>query len=116
MNSVIVNRPDGRPEAYDPPEDFVDGSCAMCVHEKKYGLRYKRGEIVMMSPIDSSDGLAHLVCLGHLPKNIVIFDPVTGTCRNRDGSYTWREDEPGLKVPFVEPKDIGILDQVSGSS
>ena len=60
--------------------------------------------------IDSSDGNAHLICVGHLPKNIVIFDPVTGVCRNRDGSYTWREDEPGMVAPYVAPNDTGKLD------
>ncbi len=107
---TVVSRPDGRPEAYDPPEGFDNAPCALCVQEGKVGLRYKRGEIVMASPIDSSDGNAHLVCIGHLPKNIVIFDPVTGVCRNRDGSYTWREDEPGMDIPYVAPKDHGRLD------
>ena len=110
-HQTVVSRPDGRPEAYDPPEGFTDSPCALCVQEGKTGVRYSRGEIVMASPIDSSDGNAHLVCIGHLPKNIVIFDPVTGVCRNRDGSYTWREDEPGMDIPYVAPKDIGKLDQ-----
>lgn len=107
---TVVSRPDGRPEAYDPPEGFDDSPCALCVEEGKVGVRYKRGEIVMASPIDSSDGNAHLVCIGHLPKNIVIFDPVTGVCRNRDGSHTWREDTAGLDIPYVAPKDHGKLD------
>lgn len=107
-----VSRPDGRREAYDAPVDAGGSACAMCVYEGKIGLRYNRGEIVMMSPLDSSDGQAHLVCLGHLPRDIVIFDPVTGVCRNRDGSHTWREDTPGMKIPFVAPNDIGLLDHL----
>lgn len=112
-DQTIVSRPDGRPEAYDPPLGFSGAACAMCVHEGKLGLRYVRGEIVMMSPIDSSDGQAHLVCRGHLPKNIVIYDPVTNVCRNRDGSHTWTEIEGGLKVPYVAPNDVGLLDHLS---
>ena len=103
---VNVSRPDGRPEAYDIPKNLDPMPCAMCAEEGKFGVRYKPGEIVMSSPIDASDGCAHLVCLGHLPENIVIFDPITGTCRNRDGSYTWREDTPG-NVPYVAPADAG---------
>jgi hypothetical protein len=107
---VVVSRPDGRPEAYDIPPGQAPMPCALCAAEGKIGVRYNPGEIVMASPIDANDGNAHLVCLGHLPKNIVIFDPVSGTCRNRDGSHTWREDTPGLDIPYVAPKDIGKLD------
>ncbi len=102
---VNVSRPDGRPEAYDIPSNQPAMPCAVCAAEGKTGLRYKPGEVVMASPIDANDGEAHLVCLGHLPENIVIYNPETDTCRNRDGSYTWRETEGGMAVPYVPPKD-----------
>lgn len=105
-NRTVVSRPDGRPEAYDTPPDFVSGGCVLCIAEGKTGIRYNHGEIVMASPIDADDGSPHLVCLGHLPENVVIYDPVSGVCRNRDGSHTWREDVPGLPIPYVPPKDV----------
>lgn len=103
---AVVSRPDGRPEAYDAPVGF-QGPCALCTAEGKTGVRYKYGEIVMASPIDSDDGQAHLVCIGHLPKNIVIFNPDDGTCRNRDSSHIWREDDPNMIVPYLAPRDKG---------
>lgn len=102
---VVVSRPDGRPEAYDIPSNQAPMPCALCAEEGKIGIRYKPGEIVMSSPIDAADGQAHLVCLGHLPENIVIYNPETNTCRNRDGSYTWKELEAGMNIPYVPPKD-----------
>ena len=97
---VDVSRPDGRPEAYDAPKGSTGLTCILCVEENKFGVRYNAGEIFMCSPADSSDGQAHLVCMGHVPENIVIYNPETGLCRSKDGSDVWRENEPGMSRPF----------------
>jgi len=83
---VPLDRPDGRPECYEinVPEGHEGIPCWNCVLEKN-STRYRQGEIFLASPIDSADGAAHPVCKKHLPANIVIFDPVTKLCRNRDG-------------------------------
>jgi hypothetical protein len=97
---VNVSRPDGRPEAYDVPKNFA-ASCAMCV-EEGHTAKLGYGKLVMCSPIDSSDGQAHLVCVEkHTPANIVIFDPATGLCRDKTGQNVWREDTPGVMVPYT---------------
>lgn len=102
---TVVSRADGRPEAYDIPAGQAPMPCALCSLEGKRGVRYKPGEAVLASPIDSSDGNAKIICLGHLPENIVIYNPETDTCRNRDGSHTWRETTGGEPIPFIKPKD-----------
>lgn len=89
---VIVNRPDGRPEVYDVmPEDAQPMPCVACLQTERHDARYPKGQIFMCSPIDSSDGQAHLVCLDHLPDNVVIYDPVTDYCRDKTGQNVWRE-------------------------
>lgn len=89
---VNVSRPDGRPEAYDIPVGRT-ARCVMCSLEG-HETRLKRGKVVLCSPIDTADGEAHLVCVEkHVPANIVIFDPVTGLCRDKSGQNTWREDK-----------------------
>ena len=93
-----LRRADGRPEAYDVPPDFAGSPCALCTMEGKIGLRYKHGEIFMSSPADAVDAESHLVCKGHLPANVVIFNPQTNTCRNKEGTDTWRE--PDNQVSF----------------
>lgn len=94
-NRVNVSRPDGRPEAYMLPKEARQTdkpwTCAMCVAENKVGIRYTAEEVVVASPIDSSDGQAHIVCLGHLPDDIVIYDPVTDMCRDKSGQNVWHE-------------------------
>ena len=100
---VDVSRPDGRPEAYDVPKGFI-GGCALCAEAGKI-VRYRYGELVMSSPIDAVDGDAHLICLGHLPEDIVIFNPDDGTCRSRNGRDVWTETEPGFSRPFVKERD-----------
>lgn len=83
---VNVSRPDGRPEAYMPPaEARISGgtwSCVLCLP----GIRHQWREVVLCSPIDSSDGQAHIVCRGHLPDDIVIFDPVTNKTYDKSGN------------------------------
>ncbi len=88
---VVVSRPDGRPEAYDLPEHIAESACEMCVQEG-HPARYPRGKVVMASPIDTSDGRIHFICVEkHLPDNAVIFDPVTGMCRDKAGQNVWKE-------------------------
>lgn len=96
-------RNDGRPEAYDVPENFAGSNCVLCIAEGKTGIRYKHREIFMSSPADAKDGEAHLVCLGHLPDDVVIFDPVANMCRNKDGTDVWHEPDDTVSFrPFVK--------------
>lgn len=87
---INVSRPDGRPEAYDIPE----GRNMVCEISVANGLSgvFPAGEVVMISPIDSPDGEAHFVHVSHLPENVVIYNRATDTCRNKDGTQTWREE------------------------
>jgi len=85
-----VERPDGRPEAYLlPSEARLSGHrwhCVMCLP----GVTYAWNEVVMASPIDASDGQAHIVCVRHTPDDIVIYDPVTNKCIDKQGNE-WTE-------------------------
>lgn len=86
---VNVSRPDGRPEAYMLPYAArlaLPFSCISC----PVGVRHTWKEVVMSSPIDATDGQPHIVCLNHLPDDIVIFDPVTGWCHDKQGNE-WEE-------------------------
>jgi hypothetical protein len=86
-------RPDGRPEAYDVPATFR-GECVICAQEGKSDVLLSRNEVFMMSPSYWEDNEAHFMCRGHLPENTVIFDPVSGTCRDKPGHNVWRETDP----------------------
>lgn len=98
---VPVNRFDGRPEVYDNLPDDISSGCVACQQiPSRKGSKYGKGNIFMCSPLDSSDGQAHMVCLEHLPENVVIYDVKTKTCRNKSGDTTWMEkDAPGVKIP-----------------
>lgn len=88
---VMVTRPDGRPEAYDLPANIAEMECEVCMQEG-HPAKHPRGKVVMASPIDTSDGHVHFVCVEkHVPGNIVIFDPVTGLCRDKTGQNVWKE-------------------------
>lgn len=101
-----LTRADGRPEAYDVPPDFVGANCVLCINEGKIGMRYKYREIFMSSPADSADCEAHLVCVGHLPDDVVIFDPIANMCRNKDGSDVWHEPDNTVSYRPVDKKSV----------
>lgn len=88
---TVINRPDGRPEAYDCLPAGVAAGCIACLGTLTEHLVYKTGEAFMVSPIDAADGNAHWACLRHLPDNVVIYDPKSNTCRSKDGQNVWRE-------------------------
>lgn len=88
---VPVNRPDGRPEVYDMIEADAKSACVLCQQTEAHGTLYEKGRIFMCSPIDSSDGQAHMVCLDHLPDNAVIYDPKSNLCRDKTGQNVWQE-------------------------
>lgn len=88
---VIINRPDGRPEAYDCLPANVAVGCIACVGTLTSHLVYRKGEAFMVSPIDAADGNAHWCCLRHLPDNVVIYDPKTNQCRDKTGENVWVE-------------------------
>lgn len=94
-NRIVVSRPDGRPEAYRLTKAVraaMTGKweCALCKMEGKQVIHPAR-EMVMTNPVDSADGQPHMVCVGHLPDDIVIFDPDTNQCSNKDGTAVWVE-------------------------
>lgn len=85
-------RPDGRPEAYAILPD--DGSTAQCFTCLQAGndVGHAYGTIFMCSPIDNAvSGEGVMVCLNHLPDDIVIYDPKTNECRDKSGQNTWTE-------------------------
>lgn len=88
---IVINRPDGRPEAYDCIPALEKVQCEVCKGGLRDLMRYGKGEAFMVSPIDAADGQAHFCCQFHLPENVVIFDPATNLCRNKDGSSVWEE-------------------------
>lgn len=88
---VPVNRPDGRPEVYDILADDAQSGCVMCQQTENHGRLYGKGHVFMCSPIDASDGQAHMVCLDHLPDNAVIYDPKSNLCRDKTGQNVWQE-------------------------
>lgn len=115
-NEYEIQRSDGRPEVYDVPPNETPGACHVCIAEGRIGMRYKPGEIFLartktrkiietVIPGAPEAGAFRSVCKGHVPKNVVIYNPTTGVCRNRDGSYEWRETERGMQIPYVPPKD-----------
>ena len=86
---AIVTRPDGRPEVYDVPPG-AEVHCEECaVHGRP--TAGTKGNIVMTNPLDSEDGLEHFIHIEHLPEDVVIYDPVSNQCRNKDGTQTWVE-------------------------
>ena len=95
-------RPDNRPEVYEIPkkrilpqnEGYVCHICQKQGHELR---RYRQGEIFMTGPANSPTGVPILVCLEHLPDNVVIYDPVADLCRDKSGQNTWRETEDKLQ-------------------
>lgn len=86
-------RADGRPLYFDIQEGFR----VPCYYALKNGLKgvsFRRGEAVMNDPANSpaGDGAVHTISVAHLPKDAVIYDPITGMCRNKDGTESWREE------------------------
>lgn len=88
---TIINRPDGRPEAYDCLPENTKVGCIACLGTLRERLVYGKGEAFMVSPIDAGDGNAHWACLYHLPDNVVIYDPATNLCRDKTGQNVWEE-------------------------
>ena len=90
-------RADGRPEGYMLPTMTEPGYlCSVCMAlaavsgSKPKALNGDDG-IVMMNHEDTIDGNRHLLCVEHQPENIVVFNPETGTCRDRTGENVWTE-------------------------
>ena len=103
---MIPKRPDGRPEAYDVVKN-PEGQNGYRCHRCPSGVRYSGGgDVFMLVSDETRDGAQpgdtrlDYVCKRHLPDNTVIFNPATGTCRNKTGDQTWREDAPPDHVPL----------------
>jgi hypothetical protein len=86
---IVVTRPDGRPEVYDVPSG-VTFHCEQSALEGKPSA-YQKGQVVMVNPLDSEDGKEHFIHVSYLPDDVVIYDPETNQCRNKDGTKTWVE-------------------------
>lgn len=80
----VLSRPDGRPEAYDIPP----GTQVKC---EISGVDGTEGQVVMLSPVDCSDGRPHFIATQYLPDNVVIFNPASNKCRNKAGDHEWEE-------------------------
>lgn len=100
--SISKARRDGRPQYYDiQPGDRCQ--CALCLQNGNY-TQYKRGEGFMADPGNSplNDGGVYTICMGHLPDNAVIHDPVENLTRTKDGQNSWRE--PDATTGIMPPK------------
>lgn len=73
-----------------------------CVKSMAEGIdaQFGRGEAFMNDPANSPvidrktrkpDGGVYTICKAYLPENAVIYDPMTGQCRNKSGDHTWVE-------------------------
>lgn len=91
-DAIGLMRPDGRPECYEvpPAPDGAGYVCQICSSQGHH-RKYQAGEAFMSSPVDSPDGKAHFVCRAHLPDDIVIYDPVSNKCRDKNGQNVWEE-------------------------
>lgn len=87
-------RADRRPQYY----DIAEGSGAQCSECMRTGyLDYlKRLEVVFADPANSKpspDGSVYTLCIHHLPADAVIYDPMTGLCRDKGSTVFWNEEE-----------------------
>ncbi len=96
-------RPDGRPEVYEVTAHGAGAGhgyvCFICQSQGHHGRRFNAGEIFMSSPVNTPGGEALLVCLEHLPENVVIFDPHTNKCRDKSGQNVWEEKPSSIIMP-----------------
>ena len=82
----MSSRADGRPEAYDVEDLSADHDGYRC-EECPPGVRYwRKGEVFLIDPASMSDGALHIRCKGHIPRDTVIYNPVTQRCRDLDGN------------------------------
>lgn len=87
-------REDGRVEVYDVPKapDGRGYQCFICdTHPDTNGHRYDRGSVFICSPINTPDAQPKFICINHVPDTVVIYDPVSNTCRDKTGQNTWSE-------------------------
>lgn len=86
-------RRDGRPLYF----DVAEAGTYQCYQCNKLGLTisYPGPKIGVNDPANPPGGVPqgemHTVCYHHIPENAVIFNPVTGMCRDRNGNE-WREE------------------------
>lgn len=86
VRSGKMDREDGRPEVYDVQKapDSAGYTCLFCNDLGHIWKKYDRGEIFLTHSMT-------FVCKEHLPDNVVIFDPKSGTCRDKSGQNVWKE-------------------------
>ena len=93
--AISKARPDGRPQYYDVmPGDRAQ--CYICLRDLKQTAQYGRGEAFICDPGNSpeDDGGVYTLCLGHLPDDAVIHDPVENLTRAKsDPDAHWREPD-----------------------
>lgn len=89
-------RADKRPLFFDVPQSNTY-HCARCA---AMGLEVKWAgpQTVMNDPANAHDksGCVYTYCLSHIPADAVIYSPVTGLCRDKEGN-TWKEPDGGKR-------------------
>lgn len=95
LKAMPPARPDKRPLYF----DINAGDRVECYHCLKAGLKgifHEHRRAVMSDPANppagEPKGDMFTICVNHLPDDAVIFNPVTGHCRNKSGDHTWTPD------------------------
>lgn len=89
--SLLPARQDGRPLYF----DTFPGSMMPCFVCRQIGLQATYLQSFMNDPANpppgAEAGSVHTVCKHHLPDDVVIYNPQTEECRNKEGTKTWTE-------------------------
>jgi len=102
-----LGREDGRPEAYAVPVAPQNKGyrCAACANEGHTAL-HPHGKVAMLSPIYTASQQAEFLCTEkHLPRDVVIYDPMTNKCRDLNGNE-WTEGAPLSVMPVVDGETV----------
>lgn len=84
-NPLARARRDGRPLYY----SVVKGTAVPCYLCERAGLKvmHRHPDVFFNDPANSPGdrGSIYTICLGHLPEDAVIYDPVSRRCRDKAG-------------------------------
>jgi hypothetical protein len=86
-NPLSRARRDGRPLYY----QTAPGKVAPCYLCERAGLKmvHRYPNLFINDPANSPGhpGSIYFLCIGHLPRNAVIYDPMSRRCRDKQGNY-----------------------------
>jgi hypothetical protein len=86
-NPLARARRDGRPLYY----QVAEGAAVPCYLCERAGLKviHHYPNVFVNDPANSpgDHGSIYTICTGHLPKDAVIYDPVSRRCRDKRGSH-----------------------------